>query len=197
MFTTRFLLTLLACSLLQISAAEAFDPNNTVPADQRQRFRNPDGSCVQCSIGMMGVDQNVPAAEMLLWQSEFGPPVRGGSWPERTRRYCAERNIAAFHVEGANTIPWIEWALMNGRSAAITLTPAHMQWVTGMSADAQTFYVVDNNSPTRIDAWPRQRFIQQHQIHGGGWAVILDTPARVPWAAPQYVPWWNTKGPTR
>jgi len=169
----------------------AWDVNNIVPVDQRQRFRNPDGSCVQCSIGMMGVDLNVPAAEMLLWNSEFGPAVRGGSWPERTKKYCEERNIPAWHIEG-DTMPWIEWALRNERSAAVTLTPSHMQWVTGMSPDGRTFYVVDNNSPQRVDSWTRERFIQQHRIHGGGWAVILKTPARVPWIAPNYVPWWQS-----
>ena len=73
--------------------AMAWDPANVVPAGERQRFRNPDGSCVQCSIGMMGVDLNIPAAEMLLWDSEYGPAVRGGSWPERVKEYCEARKI--------------------------------------------------------------------------------------------------------
>ena len=192
MLTKLFLLLLTCMTVLQTPASAAWDPVNVVPTGQRERFRNPDGSCVQCSIGMMGVDLNNASAEMLLWDSEHGPAVRGGSWPERTREYCAQRNIDAWHIEG-DTLPWIEWALRTGRSAAVTLTPAHMQWVCGMSADGQTFFVVDNNSPQRVDSWTRARFIEQHRIHGGGWAVILKGPARVPWVAPSFVPWWQSK----
>ena len=52
-----------------------------LPAEVRAWYRNPDGSCVQCSIGMCGADQNCRAAASLLWSSEFGPAVRGGSSP--------------------------------------------------------------------------------------------------------------------
>ena len=43
-----------------------------LPREIRTWFRNPDGSCVQCSIGMCGVDQNVPAAATLLWDTPYG-----------------------------------------------------------------------------------------------------------------------------
>ena len=47
-----------------------------LPPETRVWFRNPDGSCVQCSIGMCGVWQNVPAAYSLLWDTEYGARVR-------------------------------------------------------------------------------------------------------------------------
>src|SRR5210317_1769151 len=62
-----------------------------LPRDIRTWFRNPDGSCVQCSIGMCGVDQNVPKAATLLWDTVYGDRERGGSGPSRVARYCTER----------------------------------------------------------------------------------------------------------
>ncbi len=67
-----------------------------VPDEIRQWYRNPDGSCVQCSIGMCGVDQNVPAAATLLWDTVYGDRERGGSGPSRVARYCTERGIRIY-----------------------------------------------------------------------------------------------------
>jgi len=185
---------LLFCLLIWVSPSPAiaqWDPADVVPAEQRQRFRNPDGSCVQCSMCMSGVDHDVPAAEFLLeGHPEYGPPVRGGSWPSRVREYCQERGIEAWHVEG-DTMPWIDWALRTGRPVVCTLNRAHMQWLAGASADLQTLYVVDNNSPQQVDEWTRARFIQQHTIHDGGWCVIFKGPRPTPWVAPEFVQWWN------
>ena len=64
-----------------------------LPVEVRQWFRNPDGSCVQCSIGMCGTWNNVPAATTLLWNTEYGKAVRGGSWPSRVADYCGTRGI--------------------------------------------------------------------------------------------------------
>ena len=47
-----------------------------LPADIRAWYGNPDGSCVQCSIGMRGADQTVPAAATPLWNTEYGPAQR-------------------------------------------------------------------------------------------------------------------------
>ncbi len=50
------------------------------PAAVRAWYRNPDGSCVQCSLGMCGVWNNTPAASTLLWDTPYGPrcaAVRG------------------------------------------------------------------------------------------------------------------------
>jgi len=59
----------------------------------RSYFRNPDGSCVQCSIGMAGAHCNDPNAATLLWDTEYGPAERGGSWPSRVEKYCDKRGI--------------------------------------------------------------------------------------------------------
>lgn len=175
-------------TITQIAYAQ-FDPNNVVPGDQRERFRNPDGSCVQCSIALAGVHQNIPAAEFLLWDSPYGSEVRGGSWPERVKTYCNERGIVAYNIEGRETMAWIEWALRNGRYAAVTLDSAHMQTVVGMAADAQTFYVVNNNSPQKVDQYSRQEFYRRHTADGAGWCVILQSPVPIPWIGPEFRPW--------
>jgi hypothetical protein len=160
-----------------------------LPEDQRVRFRNPDGSCVQCSIGMIGVWNNVPAAELLLWDSIYGPKVRGGSWPERVTRYTNNRNIPVFNITGPNTMAWIEWSMLTGRGAAIGFKPAHFCTAVGMTPDRQTFYVVDNNRPREIAQYSRSEFIRRH-LQSGRWVVILDTPA--PPMQPVYCPWWKT-----
>ena len=71
-----------------------------LPVEVRRWYRNPDGSCVQCSIGMCGAWNNVPAATTLLWDTEYGPAVRGGSWPSRVADYCRRRGIRAYNVTG-------------------------------------------------------------------------------------------------
>jgi hypothetical protein len=168
-----------------------FDPDDVVPQDQRTRFRNPDGSCVQCSIGIAGVHHNCHKSEMLLWNSEYGPPVRGGSTPARVRAYAEARGIPMYNVTGSQTMDWIEWALSTGRHAALTFKARHMCTAVGMSHDRQTFYVVDNNSPQRVDRYSRAEFLRLHKIHGGGWVVILKGPAPAPWVGPEYREWWE------
>lgn len=156
-----------------------------IPTDQRIRFRNPDGSCVQCSIGMVGVNMNLPAAEMLLWNSEYGPRVRGGSGPSRVRSYCNARNIPAYNVTG-NTMPWIEWALKTGRGCAIQWGGNHMVTAVGISTDGQRFAVCDNNSPHRVDWYSRSEFTHRHSP----WVVILRGPSPAN-RSPIYYPWWK------
>jgi hypothetical protein len=52
-----------------------------LPVEVRKWFRNPDGSCVQCSIGMCGTWNNVPAATTLsagrenLWSADICLPT--------------------------------------------------------------------------------------------------------------------------
>jgi hypothetical protein len=38
-------------------------------------------NCVQCSNGMVGMHINRPEWTFLLWDTEYGSAVRGGSWP--------------------------------------------------------------------------------------------------------------------
>ena len=98
-----------------------------LPKDVRGWFRNPDGSCVQCSIGMCGTWNNVPEAATLLWNTEYGNAIRGGSWPSRVADYCSERGIRAFNVTGDTTFEWMEWAARTGRFAAIGAGTRHFQ----------------------------------------------------------------------
>ena len=84
---------LLSCSAV---LAQEQPPADTpyrmeLPAEIRGWYANPDGSCVQCSIGMCGVWQRVPSAAALLWDTEYGRKVRGGSGPSRVEAYCDDR----------------------------------------------------------------------------------------------------------
>jgi hypothetical protein len=156
----------------------------------RERYRNPDGSCVQCSIGMCGSHCNEPAAARLLWNSEFGPAVRGGSWPARVEKYCDERHIRAWSVTGATvdeTIPWIIWSAKTGRFAAIGAGTAHFQTLYGYDAATNEFLLCNNNSPQRVDRYNEQQFRALHAA-SGPWCVILHKPSSPP---PKFVKWWE------
>ena len=179
----------LALLLATVSAQQPIAEKQTMelPAEVRGWFINPDGSCVQCSIGMCGVWNNVPAATTLLWNTEYGPAVRGGSWPSRVAEYCQQRGIRAFNVTGENTWEWMEWAAKTGRFAAIGAGSAHFQTEYGRDYPAGRWYVCNNNSPGRIDEYSNAAFRQLH-LASGQWVVILDGPAPPP--LPQYIRWW-------
>lgn len=159
-----------------------------LPSELRQWYRNPDGSCVQCSIGMCGVDQDVPAAYTLLWDTEFGPRVRGGSGPDRVATYCDRRGIKAWNITGRQTYDWMRWACKNGRGCAIGAGTMHFQTLVGHDPSTNTWWVCNNNSPTVIDQYTEAGFHRLHEA-SGTWIVILDAP---PHPRPaKYVAWWE------
>lgn len=173
-------LILAAC----ISAAEPAPIWSIAPPDLTRRYRNPDGSCVYCSIGIAGVHHLNDNAAQILWNSKYGHACRGGSNPNRVQHDANRRQLPIWNVEG-DTWPWIEWALRSNRYVAVTLTPEHMQTAVAISNDGNTVYVIDNNSPTKVTPWSRDRFLREHTRHGGGWAVILQGPKPLPWSSPQ------------
>lgn len=166
------------------------DPKDAMdlPAELREWFRNPDGSCVQCSIGMCGMDQNVPAAATLLWDTEYGPKVRGGSNTSRVARYCDARGIRAYNVTGTNTWDWMKWAALTGRGAAIGAGSAHFQTLYGYDPATSHWRVCNNNSPQKIDDYDDEHFRRLH-LASGQWCVILNYPPRP--ESPEYVKWWG------
>ena len=158
-----------------------------LPREIRTWFRNPDGSCVQCSIGMCGVDQNVPAAATLLWDTPYGSRERGGSGPSRVAAYCERREIRAFNITGTSTWDWMKWAAATGRPAAIGAGSAHFQTLMGYDPSSGTWYVCNNNSPSRIDQYDEASFRRLH-LASGQWVVILDYPPHPERA--RYARWW-------
>ncbi|MGC4005039.1 MAG: hypothetical protein QM811_18775 [Pirellulales bacterium] len=154
-----------------------------LPADVRAWFRNPDGSCVQCSIGMCGVWSNVPAAGTLLWDTPYGRAERGGAWPSRTADYARRRGIALYNVTGATTLDWLAWAGRTGRYAAFAAGTAHFQTLYGYDPAARRWSVCNNNSTARIDRYDDAAFRRLHRA-GGAWCVILDAPPSP--AVPEY-----------
>ena len=185
----KFFVCLLVIGMTVQAQTEPADPRLAadLPTKQRQWFRNPDGSCVQCSIGMCGVDQNVPAAATLLWDTEYGPRERGGSYPSRVAEYSARRGIRIYNVTGQNTWEWMKWATVNGRGCAIGAGRAHFQTLVGYDPTTKTWFVCNNNSPQRIDEYDDAAFRRLH-LASGQWIVILDYPPHP--ARPAYVAWW-------
>jgi hypothetical protein len=160
-----------------------------VPRELRELFRNPDGSCVQCSIGMCGIDGNVPEAYTLLVDSEFGAKVRGGSWPARVEEYARQRGIRCWNVTGADTYKAMGWACESGRCAAIGFKTAHFCTLLGSQGSGadRRWFVCDNNTPQRVDEYDDDTFRAQH-LASGPWCVILDCPPAP--RRPQYRKWW-------
>jgi hypothetical protein len=191
----RLLIFIIAIVLSASSLCAQQRVNTTMqlPPEIRGWYTNPDGSCVQCSIGMCGVWANCPAAATLLWETEYGSAVRGGSWPERVAGYCEQRGIKAYNVTGKDTKAWMRWSAKTGRFAAIGFFTAHFQTLYGYddrgTADTRDdlWYVCNNNSTDRIDQYTDAEFDRLHQ-RSGPWCVILDTPA--PPAVPKYIKWW-------
>jgi len=196
------LLILLAASIVMAGAAgsHAQERPDTRPqhltsmqlsAETRGWFKNPDGSCVQCSIGMCGVHCNDINAASLLWDSEYGPAIRGGSWPSRVEQYCDARRIKAWSVTGAtvdDTLPWIQWAAKTGRFAAIGAGRAHFQTLYGYEPGSpRPWMVCNNNSPGRIDRYDDREFRALHAA-SGPWVVILERPSSDP---PKFTRWWK------
>jgi hypothetical protein len=172
---------------------EPRDPrwSGDIPREMRELFRNPDGSCVQCSIGMCGIDANVPEAYTLLVDSEFGRKVRGGSWPGRVSEYAKHRGIKCWNITGRETYDAMAWAAQSGRCAAIGFKTSHFCTLMGMEEDRngrRTWYVCDNNTPQRVDAFTDREFRQLHEA-SGPWCVILDAPPSP--IRPQYFKWWE------
>jgi hypothetical protein len=170
-----------------------YDPrlSGDVPAEFRELFRNPDGSCVQCSIGMCGIAANNPRAYTLLVDSEFGEKVRGGSWPERVEKYAAARGIKCWNITGNETLAAMAWACDSGRCAAIGFKTSHFCTLLGSRANAsggRIWWVCDNNSPEKVDQYDDAEFQRLHAA-SGPWCVILDAPPAP--VRPRFVPWWQ------
>lgn len=146
-----------------------------LPREIREWFRNPDGSCVQCSGGMLGADQNVPAATTLLWDTEYGPRERGGSGVSRVANYAQKRGIPIYNITGSQTYEWMKWATRNGRGAAIGAGTRHFQTLYGHDPIKGLWYVCNNNSPQRIDVYDNAGFQRLHES-SGRWIWILKAP---------------------
>ena len=159
-----------------------------VPSSIRQWYRNPDGSCVQCSIGLCGADQDVPEAATLLWDTEYGPKERGGSNPPRVTAYAAKRGMRVYNITGAGiTKQWMLWALETGRGVAIGAGGSHFQTLVGHDSKTNTWRVCNNNSPQKIDVYTDAAFDRLHAA-SGPWIVVLDYPPHP--SQPEYVQWW-------
>lgn len=159
-----------------------------VPQDQLQRYRNPDGSCVQCSNGMCGMDMNVPQFASLLWNSEYGSAVRGGSNPSRVANYAKARGVRIYNITGQSTWEWMKWAARNGRPCAIGAGGNHFQTLKGYDPERKVWLVVNNNGDQHIQEYDEQAFRRLH-LASGQWCVILDYPPAP--ATPVIKEWWK------
>jgi hypothetical protein len=159
-----------------------------LPPEVTVWFRNPDGSCVQCSNGMVGVHNNLPAWTTLLWDTEYGSRQRGGSGPSRVANYARARGMRIYNVTGSKTFAWMDWAAKTGRFAAIGAGSNHFQTLYGRNFAAERWYVCNNNSTSKVDVYDANGFRSLH-LRSGTWIVVPDEPACPP--APRIVAWWQ------
>ena len=167
-----------------------------LPAASRAWFRNPDGSCVQCSNGMVGMHINRPEWTFLLFDTEYGPAVRKGSWPGRVADYAKRRGMRIYNVTGRtydDTRPWMQWAARTNRFCAIGAGSSHFQTLYGYIPGAEKPWLVCNNNSTgTVDEYTEQGFRRLHEA-SGPWIVVPDEPSPAP--PPRIVPWWQLKEP--
>lgn len=181
---------LLATTLAtQVSAQDQVD----IPGDVCVWFVNQDGSCVQCSISMCGVWQNVPQASTLLFKTEYGGAVRGGSGPSRVEAYAESRNIPCYNITGDNTWDWMKWAAKTGRMSAIGCFSSHFQTLLYYNPDPKDpkpWKVRNNwyNTTDKTAEYTDAEFRRYH-LQSGQWVVILKTPPP-PSSDPLFVKWW-------
>lgn len=157
----------------------------------RDWYRNPDGSCVQCSIGMCGCHTNDNNAATLLWDTEYGSKVRGGSWPGRVTNYANQRGLRLWNVTTDNwedMREWLVWCCKTGRFAAIGAGTAHFQTLYAYVPDQdKPWGVCNNNSPKRVDWYSENDFRRLHE-QSGYWCVILKSSAS---DTPVFRNWWD------
>ena len=170
--------------------AEPADPRLVldIPADKRRWYSNPDGSCVQCSIGMCGLDQNYPVASTLLWDSDWGKAERGGSYPGRVASYAEKRGMRLYNITGDDVYLWMRWCMKTGRTCAIGAGSSHFQTLAGWDEKTDTYFVVNNNSTSKVDKYSWPEFKRLHES-SGKWIVAIDAPPHP--LRPQYVKWWE------
>lgn len=159
-----------------------------LPAEPYRAWcKNPDGSCVQCSIQMCGIWLGDPNAGSLLFDTDYGRAERGGSTPSRVAAYFDKRKIKGWNVTGDETWDWMRWAAKTGRFAAIGAGSRHFQTLYGWDEETNTWYVCDNNSTWKVDEYDWGEFQQLHRA-SGEWVVVLEPSSP---AVPKYVPWWE------
>jgi hypothetical protein len=177
---------------LAAAATAAAQDQLTLPGEVSTWFVNRDGSCVQCSISNCGVWQNVPQASTLLFDSDYGRQVHGGSGPSRVEAYGDARGIPCYNVTGSNTWQWMKWAAKSGRIAAIGCFRAHFQtllWFNPDPADSKPWKVRNNWGGTTDEHYEfSEEEFKRHHLASGQWVVILNTPP--PPMPPLYVQWW-------
>lgn len=173
---------------LSASAADFPKQEMQLSPETRAWFRNPDGSCVQCSIGMCGVHCNDPNATCLLWSTSYGPAERGGSNSSRVANYCNKRGIGAYNITGwPTTRTWMQWAARTGRFAAIGAGGSHFQTLYGYEPATDTWEVCNNNSTHKVDVYNNASFERLH-LASGPWIVILKRSSS---ENPKLVKWWK------
>jgi hypothetical protein len=183
----------LATILLLLGSLANGQDQLDLPGEVSQWFVNTDGSCVQCSISNCGVWQNDPKASTLLFNTEYGNRVRGGSGPSRVEGYAEKRGIALYNVTGSNTYDWMKWAARTGRMAAIGCFSAHFQtelWYDPNPSNEKPWYVRNNwhgLTDTHYN-WTDAEFKKHHRA-SGNWVVVLKTSSPPPLNV-TYVKWW-------
>jgi len=129
------------------------------------RIRNyAGGSCVHASL-----------ETILHWQGQhelarwWRANYAGGEYPDRfhSRLESAGVRFAFTTHRGVEGWEFLRKCCVLRLACAVNLPQGHMQTLVGM--DERSMYLIDNNGPGQIEAWPRERFAHLWT----GWAVTV------------------------
>ena len=143
------------------------------------KFRNLDGSCAWCSVGLLGIHAGL----------NVGYIGRGGATFLDVERAIQRRGLPMRVVRSREGFLAIEAALKRGEWVALTWqignggAPCrncgqrhgglHMLNAVGISADGQQWAILDNNHLDRLLIVSRDRAWGEYNA-GGAWGVVME-----------------------
>ena len=172
---TALLLSFVSASM---DAAEPGFATLPTPAELA-KFRNLDGSCAWCSVGLLGIHVGL----------DVGYIGRGGAIFIDVERAIQRRGLPMRVVRSRDGFLAIEAALKRGEWAALTWqigdggSPCkncgrrhgglHMLNAVGISSDGQRWAILDNNRLDRLLIVTRDRAWNEYNA-GGAWGVVME-----------------------
>lgn len=151
-----------------------------IPRELRDRLKNWDGSCVLLSCSFGGMHSNDPKCVYLPFQSQYGPPERGGADPQRMARIFSQRGIHGWNVIGKQSIDMARYAVRTGRGCALGFDYEHFQAVWGYDYERKIWFIWDNRYPEFVTEYTEAEFEQMHN-RSGRWTIVLERPGdRIP-----------------
>ena len=146
-----------------------------IPAEQRQR--NPDGSCVHCSL-VTTFNQQRLYDTADAWFAKY----RGGESSGGLRRKLTAEGIL-FADTTSGDVKFIDWAVRTRRGCLVNDKRGHVRTLMGIdqagTPGARAFVQDNNGSATKLYVYGREEWLSMWKSRGGWAAVPLGDPQPV------------------